>query len=220
MLCGKGERFMGKGYKILYREGSAEIVEKKSRFIANVFPVESEEEAVACLESMRKKYWDARHHCSAFVLGEKGEITRCSDDGEPSGTAGRPILDVLLGEEVRNACIVVTRFFGGTLLGTGGLVRAYSKAAREGLAAAVIWEKQRGRKISFFCEFYNLGYNQYIAESLGLESIGSQYTDTVMLSYMVPEDQEELVEVRITEGTAGRVRIEKGDMVYYAVGQA
>ena len=117
-------------YKILLKGGEGEIVEKKSRFIATLFPVHSEEEAAAFIESMKKKYWDARHNCSAFVLGERAQVTRCSDDGEPSGTAGKPMLEVLLGAEVRNAAVVVTRYFGGTLLGTGGLVRAYTQAVQ------------------------------------------------------------------------------------------
>ena len=106
--------------------------------------VHSEEEALAFLESIRKKYWDARHHCYAYVIGEKRELVRCSDDGEPGGTAGRPILDVLAGEELYNTMVVVTRYFGGTLLGTGGLVRAYSRAAQAGLAASTVIEKQYG----------------------------------------------------------------------------
>ena len=107
-------------YKILQEGGSGEIVEKKSRFIATLAPVSSEEEAAAFVESTRKKYWDARHNCSAFVVGERAQLTRCSDDGEPAGTAGKPMLEVLLGAQLRNAAVVVTRYFGGTLLGTGG----------------------------------------------------------------------------------------------------
>ena len=108
--------------KTVYSGGEAEIVEKKSRFIATVRPVSSEEEAVAFIAEMKKKYWDARHNCSAYVIGDKGQLQRCSDDGEPAQTAGRPMLDVLLGEKVCNICVVVTRYFGGTLLGTGGLI--------------------------------------------------------------------------------------------------
>ena len=120
-------------YKILRKGGSGEITEKKSRFIATLAPAESEEEAAAFVESVKKKYWDARHNCSAFVIGERAQITRCSDDGEPAGTAGKPMLEVLLGTQVRNAAAVVTRYFGGTLLGTGGLVRAYTQALWRGV---------------------------------------------------------------------------------------
>ncbi len=132
-------------YKILYEGGVGEIVEKKSRFIATTRPVETEEEAFGFIEEMKKKYWDATHNCSAFVLGERGEICRCSDDGEPSQTAGRPMLDVLLGEEIRNICVVVTRYFGGTLLGTGGLVRAYSGAVKAGLENSQNRNKASGK---------------------------------------------------------------------------
>ena len=121
-------------YKAVYQGGEGEIVEKKSRFIATVIPAGSEEEVLAFIESVRKKYWDARHHCFAYVIGERNELQRCSDDGEPSGTAGKPMLEVLLGEEIHNVAVVVTRYFGGTLLGTGGLVRAYSAATKQGLA--------------------------------------------------------------------------------------
>ena len=98
-------------YRVVYEGGQGEIVEKKSRFIATVRPVESEEEAIAFINEMKKKYWDARHNCSAFVIGEKQELTRCSDDGEPAQTAGRPMLDVLLKEGITNVAVVVTRYF-------------------------------------------------------------------------------------------------------------
>ena len=123
-------------YRTVYEGGEGEITEKKSRFIATVHPVESEEEALAFLEEMKKKYWDARHNCYVYSIGMNREFTRCSDDGEPSGTAGRPMLDVILGEEIYNVAVVVTRYFGGVLLGTGGLVRAYAKGAKMALDAA------------------------------------------------------------------------------------
>ena len=123
---------MDKSYKTVYESGTGEIVEKKSRFIASVWPIQTEEDALNIIDQLKKKYWDAKHNCFAYVLGIKDEIQRCSDDGEPAKTAGKPILDILLGEEIHNALIVVTRYFGGTLLGTGGLVRAYQYAAKEG----------------------------------------------------------------------------------------
>ena len=105
---------------IVLKNGTGEIEEKKSRFIAHVYNVSSDEEAEQYINAVKKKYWDARHNCSAFVIGDRQEISRCSDDGEPAQTAGRPMLDVLLKEEIHNVCVVVTRYFGGTLLGTGG----------------------------------------------------------------------------------------------------
>ena len=119
-------------YRVLYRGGEGETVEKKSRFIATIRPVESEEEAAAFIAMMKKQYWDASHNCSAFTVGENNEVTRCSDDGEPAQTAGRPMLDVLLGEEIHNVCAVVTRYFGGTLLGTGVNVVAPDNRAENG----------------------------------------------------------------------------------------
>ena len=120
-------------YRVLLAGGQGEYVEKKSRFIATLQKCESEEEAFLFIEKIKKKYWDARHNCYAFVIGAKGELARYSDDGEPGGTAGRPMLEVLNGEGIRNAAVVVTRYFGGVLLGTGGLVRAYTQAVKEGL---------------------------------------------------------------------------------------
>ena len=200
-----------KAYKVLYEGASAEIVEKKSRFIADVKPVESEAEATAFLESIRKK------HCSAFTIGENNEITRCSDDGEPSGTAGRPILDIILGMEIHNVCVVVSRYFGGTLLGTGGLVRAYGQAAKEGLAASTVIEKIPGREITLTCDYNSIGKIQYIAGNLGLPAVSSDYTDKVVLRYMVNSDQVDSVIAKITEATAGKTAIETGDEVYYAI---
>ena len=151
-----------KPIKILYEGGEGEIVEKKSRFIATVRPVETEEEALAFIAEMKKKYWNATHNCSAFVIGENQNLQRCSDDGEPQGTAGRPMLDVLLGEEIHNLAVVVTRYFGGTLLGTGGLVRAYSKAVQEGLKHCVIIEKQQGFLLKMNTDYNGVGKIQYI----------------------------------------------------------
>ena len=124
-------------YWIPTAPGEAELVEKRSRFIGHVWPVESEEEARACIESVRKQYYDARHHCWCYRIKEGG-VERYSDDGEPQGTAGQPMLNVFQREEVTNVCCVVTRYFGGILLGAGGLVRAYTQGAKSALDAAGI----------------------------------------------------------------------------------
>ena len=126
---------MLKKYKTILEEAEGEIVEKKSRFIATVRPVKTEDEARAFIEEMKKKYWNATHNVFAYQIGERNELQRFSDDGEPQGTAGMPVLNVLKGEDVKDTAVVVTRYFGGTLLGTGGLVRAYGKAKE--LAATV-----------------------------------------------------------------------------------
>ena len=150
-------------YKTVLEGGTGEIIEKKSRFIATVRPVRNEEEALAFLEEMRKQYWDARHNCYAYSVGRNREYTRCSDDGEPSGTAGRPMLDVILGEDIYNVAVVVTRYFGGVLLGTGGLVRAYSKAVQEGLSESLLIEKKKGISLKVTTDYTGIGKIQYIA---------------------------------------------------------
>ena len=141
----------------LNKGGTGEMEEKKSRFIATIEPVSSEEEAGVCIAAMKKKYWDAKHNCSAYVIGDNGQKTRCSDDGEPSGTAGRPMLDVLTGKGITNACVVVTRYFGGTLLGTGGLVRAYSAAVKEGLDHCELVRKVNGFAIDIRSDYNDFG---------------------------------------------------------------
>ncbi len=208
---------MKKNYKILYQAGEGEIVEKKSRFIATIRPVDSEEEALSFIAEMRKKYWDATHNCTAFVIGENHEQMRCNDDGEPSQTAGRPMLDVLLGEDVHNCCAVVTRYFGGTLLGTGGLVRAYSAAVKEGLKNCQILEKQLARKLTVETDYTGLGKIQYILGEEKISTLDSQYADKVSLTLLVPVDQLEPLMEKLTEGTNGRCVMEPGDEVWYGL---
>lgn len=204
-------------YKILYSGGEGELTEKKSRFIATTKPVECEEEALAFIEAMKKQYWDARHNCSAYVIGERGQIQRCSDDGEPGQTAGRPMLDVLLGEEIRNICVVVTRYFGGTLLGTGGLVRAYSGAVQEGLKHSVIVEKQLGSRIRITTDYNGIGKIQYVAGQMGLTVLDTQYTDRVEVTVLVPACQTGAFAAQVTEKTGGRAAIEDQGALYYGL---
>lgn len=204
-------------YKTIYQGNVGEIIEKKSRFIATVRLVESEEEALAFIEEMRKKYWNATHNCFAYVIGEHREIVRCSDDGEPSGTAGKPMLDVLLGEELYNTAVVVTRYFGGTLLGTGGLVRAYSKAVQEGLAQSQIIEKQYGIILEIGTDYQGLGKIQYIIGENKIPLLDSQYTDVVTLQVLLPMREKERFVAELVEGTNGRVRIEEKEELYYGV---
>lgn len=203
--------------KTVYSGGEGEIVEKKSRFIATVRPIESEEEAVAFINEMRKKYWDARHNCSAFVIGDHHEISRCSDDGEPAQTAGRPMLDVLLKEDIHNVAVVVTRYFGGTLLGTGGLVRAYQKATQEGLADSVIIDKLPGRMLTIGTDYVGLGKIQYLIGKENLTTIDIIYTDQVEMIVMVPSDMQSKIEKDIVEATSGNACISWGDEVLYAL---
>ena len=205
-----------KEIKIVYEGGEGELIEKKSRFIATVRPVESEEEALGFIAAMKKKYWNATHNCSAFVVGENQELQRCSDDGEPQGTAGRPMLDVLLGEEIHNAAVVVTRYFGGTLLGTGGLVRAYSKSVQEGLRASKIIEKKIGALLGIRTDYNGLGKVQYLLGQRGLTITGSEYTDIVTVETLVPQAQLQELKEAIPEGTNGRAEFIKEEAVCFA----
>lgn len=206
---------MKKNYKVLYQGGMGEIVEKKSRFIAITMPIETEEEAIAFFESIRKKYWDATHHCTAFVLGRNHEIQRCNDDGEPSQTAGKPMLDVLLGQQIHNAAVVVTRYFGGTLLGTGGLVRAYAKAVQEGLTNSIIIEKCEAKRMKVKIDYTGIGKIQYICGQMNLPILNSEYTDIVRMEVLVPEEKEDSFEKSVTEATSGQaVWVEKEELLY------
>ena len=203
-------------YRVVYRGGEGEITEKKSRFIATVSPAETEEEALEFIDSMKKKYWNATHNCSAYVLGERNEIQRCSDDGEPSQTAGKPMLDVLVGEKIHNAAVVVTRYFGGTLLGTGGLVRAYAAAAKAGLASSVIITKKAGVKLEINIDYTDLGKIQYILGEGKFQTVEVDYTERVKLAAMIPRSELEQVMDDITEGTGGRAELVPGEVCYYA----
>lgn len=205
------------GIKTLYQGGTGEIVEKKSRFIANVQTIETEEEALAFIAAMKKKYWDARHNCYAFVAGEKHQLQRCSDDGEPQGTAGRPMLDVLLREDIHNAVVVVTRYFGGTLLGTGGLVRAYQRAAQEGLAASVVVEKKKGELLTIGTDYNGIGKIQYLLAQQGMTVLDAVYEAAVELKVMVPLEEVESLTDKLTEGTNGTATFCHGDHREYAV---
>ena len=205
------------GSLFVYEGGVGEIEEKKSRFIAHVEPIRSEEYALEYLAKMKKRYWDARHNCYAYVLGSRHQLQRCSDDGEPAGTAGRPMLDVLLREDVHDCIVVVTRYFGGTLLGTGGLVRAYQKSTQEGLAASVILERTKGCQLTVRTDYNAIGRIQYTLAKEEIAVIDSRYTDHVELDLMVPAGKKDrLTEVLldITQGTAG---IDVGEMLSYAV---
>ena len=206
-------------HKAVFEAGRGEIVEKKSRFIAHVQAVDSVEEAQEFIEAVKKKYWDARHNCSAFSVGEMNPLTRCSDDGEPGGTACKPILEVIQGSGIRNIVIVVTRYFGGTLLGTGGLVRAYTEAAKAGIENAVIIEKIPATRMKLFTEYTDLGKIQYILAQNQVTVENTEYTDKVEIRALFPEKEKKALCRALTESTGGRVHIEDGEDVYYGTAE-
>ncbi len=204
-------------YRAVFQGASGEIVEKKSRFIAHVSEAQSVEEAQEFIEAVKKRYWDARHNCSAFSIGEKNPVTRCSDDGEPGGTAGKPILEVIEGSGIHNIVIVVTRYFGGTLLGTGGLVRAYTDAAKAGIENSVIIEKIPGVRMKLVTDYTDLGKIQYILAQNEVTVEHTDYTDKVEIQALFSQDQKAFLIKTLTEGTGGRLKMEEGDEVYFAV---
>lgn len=196
---------MKKSFKTINERAEAEIVEKKSRFIANVSPISSEEEATNFIAEIKKQHYNARHNCFAYVIGGDIPIVRFSDDGEPNGTAGKPILDVLLGEKIENAIIVVTRYFGGTLLGTGGLVRAYGKSAKEGILAGKIVQMDVYTKVFISVDYSLIGKIQYEVSNNGHIIIDTEYTDLVKFSlYVKSELVDEFIKniVNITNNVA------------------
>lgn len=200
--------------KMIFQGADVEIVEKKSRFIGQIFPIHSEEEAQRIVNEIRKKHYDARHHCFAYVLGEKNEIERCSDDGEPSGTAGRPMLDLLVGAGVHDALAVVTRYFGGVLLGTGGLVRAYSAATKEALQKCDIREKEAGYRTTILADYVDFGKIQYLAANLGLSEENVEYGEKVSVTYGISEQQIDAFEKEVINKTGGKCKIDRGNKIW------
>ncbi len=201
-------------YITVMGEGQAEIVEKRSRFIANVRPIVSENDAIDYIEKIKKKYWDARHNCYAYQLGEKNGIQRYSDDGEPGGTAGMPILDVLRGRDIKDTIVVVTRYFGGTLLGTGGLVRAYSSAARAGIEAAGLTQRVLHSLIDITVDYTLSGKVQYEIMSKGCIVKDTVYTDKVKFTIQAEKPFAQEFINNIVDVTGGKALIEKGNDVY------
>lgn len=202
--------------KIVYRGGQGETVEKKSKFIATVRPVSDEEEAIKFIDETKKRYWDAKHNCFAYVIGDRNELARFSDDGEPGGTAGKPMLDVLLGEGLHNTAVVVTRYFGGILLGTGGLVRAYSGAVKAGLAASVVAVRTAGVKLGIDTDYTMLGKIQYILGERKIPVLDCVYTDKVRINCLVPSSELEGLKGELTEGTSGKAGLLEGSSCYFA----
>lgn len=204
-------------YITLSDNSTGEIIVKKSRFIASLYPVESETAALELIDSLKKKYWDASHNCYAYIIGSDNPLMRCSDDGEPSRTAGKPMLDVLLAQKLTNILAVVTRYFGGTLLGTGGLVKAYQGAVLEGLKNSKIITKQLGYKTLIQTDYNLIGKLQYYTASENIAVLSCDYTDIVLMTLLVPVDKADMITKKITELTNGSAMIEKSEEVYFTI---
>lgn len=205
---------MIKEYKTIIDPGTDEIIEKKSRFIGYIRHVETEEEASVFVQEIKKKHYDARHNCFAYVLGQEQPILKFSDDGEPGGTAGKPILEVINGKGLSDVCIVVTRYFGGTLLGTGGLVRAYTDASKACIAATEVIRKQLVVPASLSTNYNDLGKLQYLLGNESIPIVNSNYGENVILEVEIPIDDYDRIEKALIEATAARIGIEKKDSIY------
>lgn len=205
---------MLESYINLVKGGEGEIVEKKSRFIGQIEVVKTEEEAYAFIEKIKKKHYDARHNCFAFSVGEDMPLQRFSDDGEPQGTAGKPMLEVINGSGIHNICIVVTRYFGGTLLGTGGLVRAYTDASKAALENCETKLMQRLIPVDICTNYTDMGKIQYILNTAGVNIVDTVFTDEVLIKVELPYDTHSKILSDITEATGARAKLVTYDEIF------
>lgn len=207
---------------VIIEPTTAEIVEKKSRFIANIFYAANVEEAEEKLAEIKKKYYDAKHNCFAYVIGKNGEQVKSSDDGEPQGTAGHPMLDILKGNELTNCIAIVTRYFGGTLLGTGGLVRAYSESLKAAIANAKLAETKNAYEVAFDVSYDDYGKIEKLIQNYntndGIDNIYSldkTFEDVVKLKYLVDVSIFEKFKKEITNLTKGKVALDNDSKLTY-----
>lgn len=205
-------------YRTVRSSGSKEVVIRKSRFIGHVMPVENEEEALLFIEDIKKKHRDATHNCSAYVIGERDEIQRQSDDGEPSGTAGKPILEVIRNQGVKNVAIVVTRYFGGIMLGAGGLIRAYTDGAVLALEAGEVITRVLRREVFVEIEYTWLGKVENELRGRGIQTGETLFTDKVTLLCLPRNDEGDAFMAWITDQTQGQALVTEGRRIYYSEG--
>ena len=205
-------------FRVPYQAAETEFTEKRSRFIGHLLPVETEEQAREFIAQMKKKYYDARHNCWCYLIGR--DVLRYGDDGEPQGTAGQPMLNVFQRENVTNVVCVVTRYFGGVLLGTGGLVRAYSGAVKEGIAASKIGTMRYGVRLKICTDYNGIGRIQYILRQNGLEAEDTVYTDQVELTVLLAAECVPGLKKEITEATAAKAGIEEVEKLYFVAPDA
>lgn len=195
-------------YRTIGKQASDEFVEKKSRFIGYIKPATTQEEAVAFINEIKSKHWDARHNVYAYVLRD-GQTRRYSDDGEPQGTAGIPVLDVLLKENLTDCVVVATRYFGGTLLGMGGLVRAYSHTAKIAVDAGGIITMKLCKALRICCDYNFYGrLNSLIPECGGVID-GTDFADSVTVTFKMPVDGVDDFERKLVDLSLGKFRSEE-----------
>ncbi|GIP54845.1 MULTISPECIES: YigZ family protein [Paenibacillus] len=206
-------------YKTVRRAGDKEIVIKKSRFIGHVMPVESEEEAVSFIEEIKKRHWNATHNCSAYMIGERDEIQKQSDDGEPSGTAGKPILEVIRNQGLKNVAIVVTRYFGGIMLGAGGLIRAYTDGAVAAIEAGESITRVLHREVFVELDYTWLGKAENELRNRGIRTGETGFADKVTLLCLPLNEETESFKDWMTDMTQGQAVMTEGDKVYFIEGE-
>lgn len=206
-------------YKTVRQAGSQEIVIKKSRFIGHVMPVETEEEAVAFIEEIKKKHWNATHNCSAYMIGERDEIQKQSDDGEPSGTAGKPILEVIRNQGRKNVAIVVTRYFGGIMLGAGGLIRAYTDGAVAAIESGEPITRVLHREIFVELDYTWLGKVENELRNRNVRMGETNFADTVTLTCLPLDGDAESFMTWMVDLTQGQSLITEGERLYFIEGE-
>jgi uncharacterized YigZ family protein len=205
---------MLQSYATVKQIGSAEIVIKRSRFIGHAKPVEMEEEAIAFVEEIRKQHSNATHHCYAYVAGERDQYQKQSDDGEPSGTAGKPILEVIKHRQLKNVAVVVTRHYGGIMLGAGGLVRAYTDGAAACIDAAVpVWKKLH-QEVQIEADYTWHGKIEHELRQMGTLIKDTRFTDHVIVLCLPLQSEAERLADRLTDVTQGKCPIKLGQVEY------
>lgn len=214
VICGKRGAVL-ESYRTVLHKASAEFSEKRSRFIGTAIPVTDEEQAVSFIAGMRSKYWDAKHNVYAYSL-RQGRIQRCSDDGEPKGTAGVPVLEVLQKEALTDCALVVTRYFGGILLGTGGLIRAYSHGAKIAVAAAGIATMKQCVCCRMVCAYTQYGKAEALLKSHELVIRDTSFEADVTIVFLLPEERLGALEHQTADLFCGTVALEKMGMEFCA----
>lgn len=206
-------------YRTVRGAGNKEIVIRKSRFIGHIQPVQIEEEAVAFIERIKKEHWNATHNCSAYMIGERDEIQKQSDDGEPSGTAGKPILEVIRNQKLKNVAIVVTRYFGGILLGAGGLIRAYSDGAVAAIEAGDAITRVLHREVFVELDYTWLGKVENELRNRSIRTGETMFTDKVTLTCLPLAGDAESFSNWITDLTQGQSLVSEGEQLYFIEGE-
>ncbi|MFD3261561.1 YigZ family protein [Paenibacillus lentus] len=206
-------------YKTVRGAGEKEIVIKKSRFIGHIKPVENESEAIAFIEEIKKKHWNATHNCSAYMIGERDEIQKQLDDGEPSGTAGKPILEVIKQQGLKNVAIVVTRYFGGIMLGAGGLIRAYTDGAVAATEAGEVITRVLHREVYAELDYTWLGKVENELRNREIRTGETAFADTVTLLCLPLDSEGDAFKDWLVDLTQGQVVLKEGNKVYFIEGE-